>query len=150
MIKYIKKNKGETLVESILSIMILSCSMIPINDAIIKIYNSQKKINAFKYDENYKKNIIEIIKSIDYEKISKISGKYTISTIKDLENILGVNINGSENYIFKEQFEFSLTKLNIKYIDKNKKEKNIYLIKLGDREDYYYPDLYSLKRELYV
>lgn len=141
MLKRKKKNRGETLIESIMSLMILSISMLPINNSMMKIYETHKKINLKQYDKNYKKNIIEIIKSLDYNLIDGLAGKYSVGKLKDLEQILGNISFDFDDYSFSEKIEISVTKLNSFYIDKNKEIKYIYLIKVGDMEDYYYPNL---------
>ncbi len=63
------KNKGEILLESILSIFIISVSLIPICNAITNGYKYMKKIDLKLNHEINNKNLLEYLKmlNIDYE-----------------------------------------------------------------------------------
>ncbi|WP_156286033.1 hypothetical protein [Oceanivirga salmonicida] len=129
------KNKGELLIESLLSLLLISICLIPISDTI---YNSFRYINRQNLNINTNINninLLEYLKSIEHEKIIKFIGSHDFDNIKEACNFFGVN----ENYFLDSDRSIRVVIKKSEEIEiiKGDEKEIIYLfnIKVGDYED---------------
>ncbi len=134
------KNKGELLIESLLSLLIISICLIPISTSIYNSFRYMKKTNKNLDSDLNNKNFVEYLKSVEYKKIIEFSGSYNFKNIKEACRFFDFN----EEYFLDNDSNLTVNikiRNEIEIIRDDKKEK-IYLldIKVGDYEDIYIPE----------
>ncbi len=127
------KNKGELLIESLVSLFIISIVLIPISKNICNSYRYIKKINM-KIDSNMNNiNLLEYLKSMEYEKLILFEGNKKYENIGEI--IRDFEINNSYFFDSKNSIEICIKK--IEYL--NEIEKWILSIRVGEYEEKYIP-----------
>ena len=85
-----KKNKGETLIESLISMFFVTVAIIPVSNLFLKTFQTDVKVDDLNKKNVSIENMIEIIKGKKYEEILNFSGKYEISKVDDFYNRFAV------------------------------------------------------------
>ena len=80
------KNRGETLIESLISMFYVTVAIIPIPNLFLKTFQRDVKVDDLNKKNVNIENMIEIIKAKKYEEILNFSGKYEISKVDDFYN----------------------------------------------------------------
>ena len=80
------KKRGETLVESLLSMFFIVVILIPVSNIFLKSYKIDKKINGINTDNEIKNNMIELIKTKNNVEIMRLIGEYEVNNIGDFYN----------------------------------------------------------------
>ncbi len=133
------KNRAETLIESLISIGLITIIIIPTLNVLSKSIEANYKINKNTDINIQKQNIIEIIKSLNYENIKNKEGNYKISNIEGLYSLLSVpNEYKQMDIKIENEMSLDIIKTNNYYINNNQNY-YIYKIKLDKLEDYYLP-----------
>ena len=81
-----EKNRGETLIESLISMFFVTVAIIPISNLFLKTFQTDVKVDDLNKKNINVENMIEIIKAKKYEEILNFSGKYEISKVDDFYN----------------------------------------------------------------
>lgn len=126
------ENKAELLVESVISIFILTMCLIPISSSINSSIKTDKKIFEKTIFNNNCKNALNEILAFDYDKIISFEVKKNFLNIKEL-----IEYFNFEKMYYKEldgNVEVQIRKTNYFSGDKI-----IYYIKVGEYEEYYIP-----------
>lgn len=113
------KKRGESLIESLLSLFFITTIIIPTSNILTKMTNINYRVNNDKEEQINKRNLLEKLKSLDYEDIEKLEGEHTIDFI---------NVK-----IYKQDFYYQ------KYYNGSLIKKNIFKINVDGIEDYYLP-----------
>jgi len=82
-----KKNRGETLIESLISMFFVTVAIIPVSNLFLKTFQTDVKVDDLNKKNVSIENMIEIIKGKKYEEILNFSGKYEISKIYSLSPV---------------------------------------------------------------
>lgn len=80
------KKRGETLVESLLSMFFIVVILVPVSNIFLKSYKIDKKLNSINIDNEIKNNMIELIKTKNNVEIMRLIGEYEVNNIGDFYN----------------------------------------------------------------
>ena len=146
-----KKNKGETLIESLISMFFVTVAIIPVSNLFLKTFQTDVKVDDLNKKNVSIENMIEIIKGKKYEEILNFSGKYEISKVDDFYNRFAVE----KKYQILKNFEqrkdkkgkIQENKINMEikrtdgyFINETGEREYIFEINVDKIKDYYFPD----------
>ena len=146
-----KKNKGETLIESLISMFFVTVAIIPVSNLFFKTFQTDVKVDDLNKKNVSIENMIEIIKGKKYEEILNFSGKYEISKVDDFYNRFAVE----KKYQILKNFEqrkdkkgkIQEDKINVEikrtdgyFINETGEREYIFEINVDKIKDYYFPD----------
>lgn len=80
------KKRGETLVESLLSMFFIVVILVPVSNIFLKSHKIDKKLNSINIDNEIKNNMIELIKTKNNVEIMRLIGEYEVNNIGDFYN----------------------------------------------------------------
>ena len=146
-----KKNKGETLIESLISMFFVTVAIIPVSNLFLKTFQTDVKVDDLNKKNVSIENMIEIIKEKKYEEILNFSGKYEISKADDFYNRFAVE----KKYQILKNFEqrkdkkgkIQEDKINVEikrtdgyFANETGEREYIFEINVDKIKDYYFPD----------
>ena len=146
-----KKNRGETLIESLISMFFVTVAIIPVSNLFLKTFQTDVKVDDLNKKNVSIENMIEIIKGKKYEKILNFSGKYEISKVDDFYNRFAVE----KKYQILKNFEqrkdkkgkIQEDKINVEikrtdgyFVNETGEREYIFEINVDKIKDYYFPD----------
>ena len=146
-----KKNKGETLIEGLISMFFVTVAIIPVSNLFLKTFQTDVKVDDLNKKNVSIENMIEIIKGKKYEEILNFSGKYEISKVDDFYNRFAVE----KKYQILKNFEqrkdkkgkIQENKINVEikrtdgyFINETGEREYIFEINVDKIKDYYFPD----------
>ena len=146
-----KKNKGETLIESLISMFFVTVAIIPVSNLFLKTFQTDVKVDDLNKKNVSIENMIEIIKGKKYEEILNFSGKYEISKVDDFYNRFAVE----KKYQILKNFEqrkdkkgkIQEDKINVEikrtdgyFVNETGEREYIFEIDVDKIKDYYFPD----------
>ena len=146
-----KKNKGETLIESLISMFFVTVAIIPVSNLFLKTFQTDVKVDDLNKKNVSIENMIEIIKGKKYKEILNFSGKYEISKVDDFYNRFAVE----KKYQILKNFEqrkdkkgkIQEDKINVEikrtdgyFVNETGKREYIFEINVDKIKDYYFPD----------
>ena len=147
-----KKNKGETLIESLISMFFVTVAIIPVSNLFLKTFQTDVKVDDLNKKNVSIENMIEIIKGKKYEEILNFSGKYEISKADDFYNRFAVE----KKYQILKNFEqrkdkkgkIQEDKINVEikrtdgyFINETGEREYIFEINIDKIKDYYFPNI---------
>ena len=145
------KNRGETLIESLISMFFVTVAIIPIANLFLKTFQTDVKVDDLNKKNVSIENMIEIIKGKKYEEILNFSGKYEISKVDDFYNRFAVE----KKYQILKNFEqrkdkkgkIQENKINVEikrtdgyFVNETGEREYIFEINVDKIKDYYFPD----------
>ena len=129
-----KKDKGETLVESLISMFFVTLAIVPLSNLFLKTLKINTKI------DNVNTQNIEIKK---YEEMNNFSGKYEIADTNDFYNKFLIE----KKYQILKNIDFTKNKIQIKiektdgfYLNEKGEKEYIFKIIANKMNDYYFPN----------
>lgn len=146
-----KKNRGETLIESLISMFFVTVAIIPVSNLFLKTFQTDVKVDDLNKKNVSIENMIEIIKGKKYEEILNFSGKYEISKVDDFYNRFAVE----KKYQILKNFEqrkdkkgkIQEDKINVEikrtdgyFVNETGEREYIFEIDVDKIKDYYFPD----------
>ena len=146
-----KKNKGETLIESLISMFFVTVAIIPVSNLFLKTFQTDVKVDDLNKKNVSIENMIEIIKGKKYKEILNFSGKYEISKVDDFYNRFAVE----KKYQILKNFEqrkdkkgkIQEDKINVEikrtdgyFVNETGEREYIFEINVDKIKDYYFPD----------
>ena len=146
-----KKNRGETLIESLISMFFVTVAIIPVSNLFLKTFQTDVKVDDLNKKNVSIENMIEIIKGKKYEEILNFSGKYEISKADDFYNRFAVE----KKYQILKNFEqkkdkkgkIQEDKINVEikrtdgyFVNETGEREYIFEINVDKIKDYYFPD----------
>lgn len=146
-----KKNRGETLIESLISMFFVTVVIIPVSNLFLKTFQTDVKVDDLNKKNVSIENMIEIIKGKKYEEILNFSGKYEISKVDDFYNRFAVE----KKYQILKNFEqrkdkkgkIQEDKINVEikrtdgyFVNETGEREYIFEINVDKIKDYYFPD----------
>lgn len=145
------KNRGETLIESLISMFFVTVAIIPISNLFLKTFQADVKVDDLNKKNINIENMIEIIKAKKYEEILNFSGKYEISKVDDFYNRFAIekkyqvlkNLEQRQN----KNGKFQENKINVEikrtdgyFVNEYGNKEYIFEINIDKVKDYYFPD----------
>jgi len=146
-----KKNRGETLIESLISMFFVTVAIIPVSNLFLKTFQTDVKVDDLNKKNVSIENMIEMIKGKKYEEILNFSGKYEISKVDDFYNRFAVE----KKYQILKNFEqrkdkkgkIQEDKINVEikrtdgyFVNETGEREYIFEINVDKIKDYYFPD----------
>ena len=137
------KNKGETLVESLLSIFFVAVVLTPISNLILKTFRTDSKIDRKNIFNMETENISEILKTKDYAFLYSHIGKYVIQNKNDFYSKFAIE---GKYQILKDTATVGKRELEIKatenyYLNEKGEKEHILEITIDRKKDYYFPEI---------
>ena len=139
----IMKNKGETLVESLLSIFFVAVVLTPVSNLILKTFRTDSKIDRKNIFNMETENISEILKTKDYAFLYSHIGKYVIQNKNDFYSKFAIE---GKYQILKDTATVGKRELEIKatenyYLNEKGEKEHILEITIDRKKDYYFPEI---------
>ena len=137
------KNKGETLVESLLSIFFVAVVLTPVSNLILKTFRTDSKIDRKNIFNMETENISEILKTKDYAFLYSHIGKYVIQNKNDFYSKFAIE---GKYQILKDTATVGKRELEIKatenyYLNEKGEKEYILEITIDGKKDYYFPEI---------
>ena len=137
------KNKGETLVESLLSIFFVAVVLTPVSNLILKTFRTDSKIDRNNISNMEAENMSEILKTKDYAFLYSHIGKYVIQNKNDFYSKFAIE---GKYQILKDKAAVGKRELEIKatenyYLNEKGEKEHILEITIDRKKDYYFPEI---------
>ena len=137
------KNKGETLVESLLSIFFAVIVLTPVSNLILKTFRIDSKIDRKNIFNMEAENMSEILKTKDYAFLYSRIGKYIIQNKNDFYSKFAIE---GKYQMLKESITEKSRNLEIKatenyYLNEKGEKEYILEIIIEGKKDYYFPEI---------
>ena len=137
------KNKGETLVESLLSIFFVAVVLTPVSNLILKTFRTDSKIDRNNIFNMEAENMSEILKTKDYAFLYSRIGKYIIQNKNDFYSKFAIE---GKYQMLKESITEKSRNLEIKatenyYLNEKGEKEYILEIIIDGKKDYYFPEI---------
>ena len=137
------KNKGETLVESLLSIFFAVIVLTPVSNLILKTFRTDSKIDRKNIFNMETENMSEILKTKDYAFLYSRIGKYIIQNKNDFYSKFAIE---GKYQMLKESITEKSRNLEIKatenyYLNEKGEKEYILEIIIDGEKDYYFPEI---------
>ena len=137
------KNKGETLVESLLSIFFVAVVLTPVSNLILKTFRTDSKIDRNNIFNMEAENMSEILKTKDYAFLYSRIGKHAIQNKNDFYSKFAIE---GKYQILKENVTEKSRSLEIKatenyYLNEKGEKEYILEIIIDGKKDYYFPEI---------
>ena len=146
-----RKNSGETLVESLISMFFVTVAIVPISNLFLKTFRTDAKVDDLNVRSVNIENMIEILKAKKYNEILNFIGKHEILKVEDFYNKFSVE----KNYQILKKLErrqdkkgkLENDKVNIEikrtegyFVNELGAKEYIFEINVDKIKDYYFPD----------
>ena len=146
-----KKNSGETLVESLISMFFVTVAIVPISNLFLKTFRTDVRVDDLNVRSVNIENMIEILKAKKYNEILNFIGKHEILKVEDFYNKFSVE----KNYQILKKLErrqdkkgkLENDKVNIEikrtegyFVNELGAKEYIFEINIDKIKDYYFPD----------
>lgn len=137
------KNKGETLVESLLSIFFVAVVLTPVSNLILKTFRTDSKIDRKNIFNMETENISEILKTKDYAFLYSRIGKYVIQNKNDFYSKFAIE---GKYQMLQDTVASAKRELEIKatenyYLNEKGEKEYILEIIIDRKKDYYFPEI---------
>lgn len=146
-----RKNSGETLVESLISMFFVTVAIVPISNLFLKTFRTDVRVDDLNVRNVNIENMIEILKAKKYNEILNFIGKHEILKVEDFYNKFSVE----KNYQILKKLErrqdkkgkLENDKVNIEikrtegyFVNELGAKEYIFEINVDKIKDYYFPD----------
>nr|WP_314114817.1 hypothetical protein [uncultured Leptotrichia sp.] len=147
-----RKNRGETLIESLISMFFVTVIIVPVANLFLHTFKTDIKVDNLNEKNVNIENMAEILKAKKYNEIVNFIGKYEISKVDDFYNRFAIE----KKYQFLKKLEQKLDKKGKFQEDKInleiKKADGYFMNEFGEKEyifeinidkikDYYFPNI---------
>ena len=147
-----RKNRGETLVESLISMFFVTVIIVPVANLFLQTFKTDIKVDNLNEKNVNIENMAEILKAKKYNEIVNFIGKYEISKVDDFYNRFAIE----KKYQFLKKLEQKLDKkgkfkedkinLEIKkadgyFMNEFGQKEYVFEINIDKIKDYYFPNI---------
>lgn len=147
-----RKNSGETLIESLISMFFVTVIIVPVANLFLQTFKTDIKVDNLNEKNVNIENMAEILKAKKYNEIVNFIGKYEISKVDDFYNRFAIE----KKYQFLKKLEQKLDKkgkfqedkinLEIKkadgyFMNEFGQKEYIFEINIDKIKDYYFPNI---------
>ena len=147
-----RKNRGETLIESLISMFFVTVIIVPVANLFLQTFKTDIKVDNLNEKNVNIENMAEILKAKKYNEIVNFTGKYEISKVDDFYNRFAIE----KKYQFLKKLEQKLDKkgkfqedkinLEIKkadgyFMNEFGQKEYIFEINIDKIKDYYFPNI---------
>ena len=146
-----RKNRGETLIESLISMFFVTVIIVPVANLFLQTFKTDIKVDNLNEKNVNIENMAEILKAKKYNEIVNFIGKYEISKVDDFYNRFAIE----KKYQVLKKLEqkrdkrgkFQEDKINLEikkadgyFINEFGQKEYIFEINIDKIKDYYFPD----------
>ena len=137
------KNKGETLVESLLSIFFAVIVLTPVSNLILKTFRTDSKIDRKNIFNMETENISEILKTKDYAFLYSCIGKYVIQNKNDFYSKFAIEgkYQMLQDTVAGVKRELEIKATENYYLNEKGEKEYILEITIDGKKDYYFPEI---------
>ena len=146
-----KKNSGETLVESLISIFFVTVAIVPISNLFLKTFRTDVKVDDLNVRNVNIENMIEILKAKKYNEILNFIGKHEILKVEDFYNKFSVEKNyqilkkleqrqDKKGKIENDKVNIEIKRTEGYFVNELGAKEYIFEINVDKIKDYYFPD----------
>ena len=146
-----KKNSGETLVESLISMFFVTVAIVLISNLFLKTFRTDVRVDDLNVRSVNIENMIEILKAKKYNEILNFIGKHEILKVEDFYNKFSVEKNYQilkkleQRQDKKGKIENDKVNIDIKrtegyFVNELGAKEYIFEINVDKIKDYYFPD----------
>lgn len=146
-----RKNSGETLVESLISIFFVTVAIVPISNLFLKTFRTDVKVDDLNVRSVNIENMIEILKAKKYNEILNFIGKHEILKVEDFYNKFSVEKNyqilkkleqrqDKKGKIENDKVNIEIKRTEGYFVNELGAKEYIFEINVDKIKDYYFPD----------
>ena len=147
-----RRNRGETLIESLISIFFVTVIIVPVANLFLQTFKTDIKVDNLNEKNVNIENMAEILKAKKYDEIVNFIGKYEISKVDDFYNRFAIE----KKYQFLKKLEqkrdkrgkFQEDKINLEikrtdgyFMNEFGQKEYIFEINIDKIKDYYFPNI---------
>ena len=147
-----RRNKGETLIESLISMFFVTVIIVPVANLFLQTFKTNIKVDNLNEKNVNIENMVEILKVKKYDEIVNFIGKYEISKVDDFYNRFAIE----KKYQFLKKLEqkpdkrgkFQEDKINLEikradgyFMNEFGQKEYIFEINIDKIKDYYFPNI---------
>ena len=147
-----RRNKGETLIESLISMFFVTVIIVPVANLFLQTFKTDIKVDNLNEKNVNIENMAEILKTKKYNEIVNFIGKYEISKVEDFYNRFAIE----KKYQFLKKLEqkrdkrgkFQEDKINLEikkadgyFMNEFGQKEYIFEINIDKIKDYYFPNI---------
>lgn len=146
-----KKNSGETLVESLISMFFVTVAIVLISNLFLKTFRTDVKVDDLNVRSVNIENMIEILKAKKYNEILNFIGKHEILKVEDFYNKFSVEKNyqilkkleqrqDKKGKIENDKVNIEIKRTEGYFVNELGAKEYIFEINVDKIKDYYFPD----------
>ena len=146
-----KKNSGETLVESLISMFFVTVAIVPISNLFLKTFRTDVRVDDLNVRNVNIENMIEILKAKKYNEILNFIGKHEILKVEDFYNKFSVEKNyqilkkleqrqDKKGKLENDKVNIEIKKTEGYFVNELGAKEYIFEINVDKIKDYYFPD----------
>lgn len=146
-----RKNSGETLVESLISMFFVTVAIVPISNLFLKTFRTDVKVDDLNMRNVNIENMIEILKAKKYNEILNFIGKHEILKVEDFYNKFSVEKNyqilkkleqrqDKKGKIENDKVNIEIKRTEGYFVNELGAKEYIFEINVDKIKDYYFPD----------
>ena len=147
-----RKNRGETLIESLISMFFVTVIIVPVANLFLQTFKTDIKVDNLNEKNVNIENMAEILKTKKYNEIVNFIGKYEISKVEDFYNRFAIE----KKYQVLKKLEqkrdkrgkFQEDKINLEikrtdgyFMNEFGQKEYIFEINIDKIKDYYFPNI---------
>ena len=147
-----RRNRGETLIESLISMFFVTVIIVPFANLFLQTFKTDIKVDNLNEKNVNIENMAEILKTKKYNEIVNFIGKYEISKVDDFYNRFAIE----KKYQFLKKLEqkpdkrgkFQEDKINLEikradgyFMNEFGQKEYIFEINIDKIKDYYFPNI---------
>ena len=147
-----RKNRGETLIESLISMFFVTVIIVPVANLFLQTFKTDIKVDNLNEKNVNIENMAEILKAKKYNEIVNFIGKYEISKVDDFYNRFAIEkkyqvLKKLEQKLDKKgKFQEDKINLEIKkadghFMNEFGQKEYIFEINIDKIKDYYFPNI---------
>ena len=146
-----RKNSGETLVESLISMFFVTIAIVPISNLFLKTFRTDVRVDDLNVRSVNIENMIEILKAKKYNEILNFIGKHEILKVEDFYNKFSVEKNyqilkkleqrqDKKGKIENDKVNIEIKRTEGYFVNELGAKEYIFEINVDKIKDYYFPD----------
>ena len=146
-----RKNSGETLVESLISMFFVTVAIVPILNLFLKTFRTDVRVDDLNVRNVNIENMIEILKAKKYNEILNFIGKHEILKVEDFYNKFSVEKNyqilkkleqrqDKKGKIENDKVNIEIKRTEGYFVNELGAKEYIFEINVDKIKDYYFPD----------
>jgi hypothetical protein len=147
-----RRNSGETLIESLISMFFVTVIIVPVANLFLQTFKTDVKVDNLNEKNVNIENMAEILKAKKYNEIVNFIGKYEISKVEDFYNRFAVEKkyqvlkNLEQKWDKKGKFQEDKINVEIKrtegyFVNELGQKEYIFEINIDKIRDYYFPNI---------